>query len=59
MNEAKKNSRFDDARPTLDKLAHFHPQLFGARFLPLKLGIFEDLLAAHPDAFTKEELKAG
>ncbi|HEY8050380.1 MAG TPA: ProQ/FinO family protein [Ramlibacter sp.] len=49
---------FIDARPVLDKLAHFHPQLFGARFLPLKVGIFEDLFAAHPDAFTKPELKA-
>jgi sRNA-binding protein len=47
-----------DAHPVLDRLAHFHPQLFGARFLPLKLGIFQDLMAAHPDAFTKEELKA-
>lgn len=46
-----------DARPVLDRLAHFHPQLFGARFLPLKVGIFQDLLAAHPDAFSKEELK--
>lgn len=59
MTEDKKTKRpFIDARPVLDKLAHFHPQLFGARFLPLKLGIFHDLMAAHPDAFTKEELKA-
>jgi sRNA-binding protein len=57
MNEPKKKP-FTDARPTLDKLAHFHPQLFGARFLPLKVGIFEELIAAHPDAFTKQELKA-
>ena len=47
-----------DARPVLDKLARFHPQLFGAHFLPLKLGIFEELMAAHPGDFTKEELKA-
>lgn len=47
-----------DVRPVLDRLAQFHPQLFGARFLPLKLGVFEDLMAAHPDAFTKQELKA-
>jgi len=57
MNEPKKKP-FIDARPTLDKLAHHHPQLFGARFLPLKVGIFEELLAAHPDEFTKPELKA-
>jgi hypothetical protein len=47
-----------DVHPVLDRLAQFHPQLFGARFLPLKLGIFQDLMAAHPEAFTKEELKA-
>jgi ProP effector len=58
MAEDKKKRTFTDARPVLDKLAHFHPQLFGARFLPLKLGIFEELMAAHPDEFTKEELKA-
>ena len=57
MNEPKKKPVFD-VRPVLDRLAQFHPQLFGARFLPLKLGIFHDLMAAHPDAFTKEELKA-
>jgi sRNA-binding protein len=58
MTEEKKKRPFVDARPVLDKLAHFHPQLFGARFLPLKLGIFEELMATHPDEFTKEELKA-
>lgn len=56
MTEAK-NKPFD-VRPVLDRLAQFHPALFGARFLPLKLGVFEDLMAAHPDAFTKQELKA-
>jgi len=55
---AKKKRPFIDVRPVLDRLAQLHPQLFGARFLPLKVGIFEDLMAAHPDAFTKEELKA-
>ena len=57
MTETKKKPSID-VRPVLDRLANFHPQLFGARFLPLKLGIFEELMAAHPDAFTKEELKA-
>jgi sRNA-binding protein len=56
MNEPQKKTI--DVRPVLDRLAQFHPQLFGARFLPLKLGIFHDLMAAHPDAVTKEELKA-
>ena len=58
MAEEKKKRTFTDARPVLDKLAQFHPQLFGARFLPLKLGIFEELMAAHPGDFTKDELKA-
>ena len=43
--------------PVLEKLFELHPQLFGARFLPLKLGIFHDLLARHPDGFKKDELK--
>jgi len=47
-----------DARPVLERLFELHPKLFGARFLPLKLGIFEDLMQRHPDAFRKEELKA-
>jgi len=47
-----------DVRPVLERLFQLHPQLFGARFLPLKLGVFEDLMARHPDAFTKEDLKA-
>lgn len=46
------------AHPVLDKLFELHPQLFGAQFKPLKIGIFEDLLARHPDAFQREELKA-
>jgi ProP effector len=55
---AKKKRSFSDIRPVLDRLAQLHPRLFGARFLPLKVGIFEDLMAAHPDAFSREELKA-
>jgi len=43
--------------PALEKLFELHPNLFGAKFLPLKLGIFHDLLARHPDAFKKDELK--
>jgi ProP effector len=46
-----------DARPVLERLFELHPKLFGARFLPLKLGIFEDLMQRHPEAFRKEELK--
>ena len=47
-----------DVRPVLEKLFQLYPKLFGARFLPLKLGVFHDLLAAHPDAFNKDGLKA-
>jgi sRNA-binding protein len=43
--------------PLLQKLFELHPRLFGARFLPLKLGVFEDLLAAHPEALPAAELK--
>ena len=43
--------------PVLEKLFELHPQLFGPKFVPLKLGIFHDLLARHPDVFKKDELK--
>jgi sRNA-binding protein len=43
--------------PALEKLATLYPHLFGEVFLPLKRGIFQDLLAALPDAFQREELK--
>jgi ProP effector len=43
--------------PLLHRLWQLHPQLFGARFLPLKVGIFEDLMARHPGAFSQDELK--
>lgn len=44
--------------PVLEQLAGFYPHLFGAQFLPLKRGIFQDLQDAHPGAFEKEDLKA-
>ena len=43
--------------PVLGKLFELHPELFGAQFKPLKIGVFDDLLARHPDAFRKEDLK--
>jgi sRNA-binding protein len=45
------------SNPTLEKLAGFYPHLFGEVFLPLKRGIFQDLLAAHPEAIEREALK--
>jgi len=43
--------------PALQKLFELYPKLFGAHFLPLKLGVFHDLMAQHPDAFKRDELK--
>ncbi len=43
--------------PLLQRLWELHPRLFGARFRPLKLGIFEDLMVRHPDVFQTEDLK--
>jgi sRNA-binding protein len=42
----------------LDQLAIQYPHLFGEVFLPLKRGIFQDLQAAHPEAFERDALKA-
>jgi ProP effector len=43
--------------PLLEQLAGLYPHLFGAVFRPLKRGIFQDLLAAHPELFEREALK--
>lgn len=43
--------------PVLEKLFELYPKLFGAQFMPLKLGVFQDFLARHPDVFKKDELK--
>lgn len=48
----------DSNLPVLEKLAELYPQLFGAQFLPLKRGIFQDLQLAHPEVFTTEALKS-
>lgn len=41
----------------LEKLFDLYPHLFGAEFLPLKLGIFQELLACHPEQFERAALK--
>lgn len=46
-----------EPHPLLHRLAELYPQLFGARFLPLKLGIFEDLLQRHGAELDKDGLK--
>ncbi|MDA7417852.1 ProQ/FINO family protein [Xenophilus arseniciresistens] len=43
--------------PVLERLFELYPNLFGARFLPLKRGVFEELIARHPEEFKAEELK--
>lgn len=47
-----------DVQPVLQKLFELYPHLFGNAFLPLKLGTYQDLMAAHPDVFQKDSLKA-
>lgn len=54
---AQPNSRKAQVAPVLETLFELYPQLFGARFLPLKLGVFQELLAAHPDRFEQGTLK--
>lgn len=54
---AKSKNKFASVQPVLEKLFAFYPHLFGERFLPLKLGIFQELLAAHPDDFKRDTLK--
>jgi sRNA-binding protein len=46
-----------EVHPLLHKLFELYPRLFGARFLPLKLGVFEELVAAHPQELPAGELK--
>lgn len=50
--------RKQTALPVLEQLFSLYPHLFGAEFLPLKRGIFQDLLARHPDVFQRDGLKA-
>ena len=44
--------------PVLVQLAGLYPRLFGDAAVPLKRGIFQDLLAAHPENFERDALKA-
>ena len=43
--------------PLLQKLFELYPRLFGARFLPLKIGVFQDLVTAHGEVLPAAELK--
>jgi sRNA-binding protein len=56
--QSRKPGRSQSVQPVLEKLFELYPQLFGAEFLPLKLGIFQELLASHPEQFERDSLKA-
>lgn len=43
--------------PVLEQLFGLYPKMFGARFLPLKLGVFQELMALHPEVLKKDDLK--
>ncbi|WP_228488208.1 ProQ/FinO family protein [Caenimonas koreensis] len=45
------------AQQVLERLFQLYPKMFGARFLPLKLGVFHDLMERHPGDFAKDDLK--
>lgn len=53
-----KPDRSRSAPSVLEQLFELYPHLFGARFLPLKLGVFQELLANHPECFERSSLKA-
>lgn len=53
----KNTTRARTVHPVLQQLFELYPKMFGAHFLPLKLGVFQDLLAQHPDVFKREDLK--
>lgn len=55
---ARSGARPAPQHPVLARLAELYPHLFGETPRPLKRGIFQDLLATHPDALDKDELKA-
>ena len=56
--DAKSEKPKIDVQPVLQKLFELYPHLFGSQFLPLKLGTYQDLMAAHPEDFKKDSLKA-
>jgi sRNA-binding protein len=49
--------RIPSAQLVLETLFGLYPRLFGAEFLPLKLGVFQELLEKHPDHFQRDPLK--
>ncbi len=55
---ASRADRSRSVQPVLEKLFELYPHLFGHEFLPLKLGVFQELLASHPEHFERDTLKA-
>lgn len=55
---SRKAARSPSVQPVLEQLFELYPHLFGAEFLPLKRGIFQELLASHPEHFERDALKA-
>jgi len=53
-----KPGRAPAVQPVLEQLFELYPHLFGADFLPLKLGIFQDLMTLHSELFERDALKA-
>lgn len=54
---AQAGRRASAPHPLLEQLFTLYPQLFGARFVPLQRGVFEALLARHPDTLKRDDLK--
>lgn len=54
----RQRGRNPQAMPVLEQLAALYPRLFGAVFVPLKRGIFQDILQAHPGTFEEAALKS-
>ena len=50
-------SRIQSVLPVPEKLFELYPRLFGTKFLPLKLGVFQELLERHPENFKRDTLK--
>ncbi|WP_394791694.1 ProQ/FINO family protein [Rhodoferax sp.] len=46
-----------EMHPLLPQLRSLYPKVFGAQALPLKLGIFHELLANHPDLLEAKALR--
>jgi sRNA-binding protein len=53
----RRGPRLARVHPALEQLAQLYPHLFGETFRPLKRGIFQELMAAHPGVLERDALK--